>query len=350
MSINKGSKILSMFLLLSMVFMVKSFQFYPWIEDNSRQKGLCGKFICNPSQKDYCAKTAFEPGLQVTLNNICASNEYCDIGGTDPNDVFYQHKEIKATCKTIPLNLATKRYPGEECLTNDDCIDITEIKAENKCVNKQCVGLKEDQKCKSTEACSAGLFCESKSGRCKKQRAEYDDCTSSYQCENGLLCYQSQCRDILFSLPVGTKVEQGDVNGDFYCEYGLNINGVCAKLSLIEKELNEPLACTDHNVCEYQYEPESLGKVSLNCECGYNADGLSYCPISHNYKSQVWKKYFTLLKLKYNNECHTYSRYNCYQNYGLLRELIANAREEMVRGSRYHNAVDCAIGIFKNLV
>ena len=343
------SIIINCIVLLNIYAKVGSFHFFPINEYKATQKGVCAKFKCEPLQ-EYCAVSSLEGGLKVSINSICTKDkEFCDIGGDDPNEIFYSHQVVKAKCKAISTVLESKRYPGEECSKNEDCIDIDEIRVTDKCVNNICVGKKQDQRCKSTEACLAGYYCDSKTNRCAKQKEEYDTCKSSYECQNGLLCYKKQCRDVYFSLPVGTVVEQEDVNSDYYCEYGINVNGVCAKLNLKSNDEAEPQACGTHNVCEYNYEPASLGKVTLPCECGYNTDGLSYCPLSHNYKDQVWHKYFTLLKLKYNNECHTYSRFNCYQNYELLKGLISDAKEEMIRGSRYFNAVDCAADVFKNL-
>ncbi len=153
----------------------------------------------------------------------------------------------------------------------------------------------------------------------------------------------------MFQMPVGTQINQRDVSSDYYCEFGISVNGVCASLSLVEKEIPEPRACGEENVCEYTYNPQYLGKISLPCECGYNAEGLKYCPASHDYKTEGWKKYFTMLKLKYNNECHTYNRFNCYQNYELLKELLSNAVDELNKGNRYEQAVECAQEVFKNL-
>ena len=79
-------------------------------------------------------------------------------------------------------------------------MDIEELKVTNKCVNKKCVGLEKDKRCKTTDACLAGYYCDSKTNRCAKQKEEYDTCTSSFECKNNLLCYKGICSNVLFSL------------------------------------------------------------------------------------------------------------------------------------------------------
>lgn len=345
-----SSKIFSSFLLINLFYLYSSSLFYPLNTKGVSQK-LCAKYTCKVPTKEekYCAFFNGTSGSQIELIPRCNTSEFCDIGGSDPNEVFYNHEKVNATCKPFPVEMISKRYPGEDCQTDSDCINIPEIKTITRCVNKKCVGIEKDKKCQTTEACLAGLYCDSQTGRCEKQKAEFEDCKSTYECENSLLCYQGQCQDVMFQIPTGTTINEKDVNLDYYCEFGLNIDGVCAKLTVEEKEIKEPRECNGQNLCEYTYEPSTLGKISLPCECGYNNEGLGYCPASHSYKTEAWKKYFLLQKLKYNNECHSYSRYNCYSNYGQLKELLSNAIEELRKGSRYEKGVECAKEVFKNL-
>ena len=64
--------------------------------------------------------------------------------------------------------------------------------------------------------------------------------------------------------------------------------------------------------CLYNTIPKTSGNIIKNCDCGYNPSGYGYCPKFHDYFEDDWKNYFSYLKKKYDNKCHSLNRYNCY--------------------------------------
>lgn len=339
---NSLFKIISFLSALNLIFSF-SLGIFPIYESNYLS---CGKYKCEPDQQ-YCASSKISPELQITLSPICKNNEYCDIGGNnDPNDVFYQQKEVKGTCKPLQYKPNIQRYPGEECNTDDDCVKPVQGNEElGKCINNKCSGVAQFDKCENTESCLVGSFCSSRSKRCEPQKTEFENCDSSYECANNLLCYQGQCQNVLFSLPIGTKIKEKNIKADYYCKFGLAKNNICVKL-VGNSEYTE---CRNGEGCVYSYLPSEQGQVSLPCECGYNEEGKGYCPSGHGKNTEAWEKYFKIMQLKYDNNCHTYSRFNCYKNEIEFIKMLKECENELGKGNRYEKSVECASQVFRNL-
>ena len=304
----------------------------------------CAKYKCLDNQ-EHCASSKLSPEFEITLSNICKSNEFCDIGGNnDPNDVFYEQKEIIGECKPKKYKPTLKRYPGEDCESNDDCAKPAE--GLGKCVEGKCTGIQKYSKCENTDSCLVGTYCDGSTHRCEVQKDEYENCKTSYECKNNLLCYQGQCKDVLFTLDIGSKVNEPSIKPDYYCKYGLAVNNICVKLLGSSMGYTE---CKKGTQCTYTYIPSIQGKATLPCECGYNEEGKGYCPTDHAINTEAWEKYFKIMKLKFDNECHTYSRFNCYKNEEDFIGLVKECENELKMGHRYHKSVECASKVFNGL-
>jgi hypothetical protein len=85
------------------------------------------------------------------------------------------------------------------------------------------------------------------------------------------------------------------------------------------------------------------------CTCGFRADGKSFCPIPMTVNRKKWKKYLKLLNKKYDNECHTIKRFECYDelSQSQLDDLFYYERETK-KAHLYYNSSNCIIKILSN--
>ena len=51
----------------------------------------------------------------------------------------------------------------------------------------------------------------------------------------------------------------------------------------------------------------------MKCGYGYNSEGQGYFPHFHDYSKNVWNEFKKAWKSKSDNNCHTESRYECYE-------------------------------------
>ena len=86
-------------------------------------------------------------------------------------------------------------------------------------------------------------------------------------------------------------------------------------------------------------------EINLNCTCGYNSEGIGYCPHYHDYWEEERKEYQDVLKKNYDNECHTENRYNCYKKNNELKEK--ELENKIIKGHLYYNSVTCAKKVLK---
>ena len=305
----------------------------------------CARYSC-VDNKDFCAKSKINGSeISVTLSPICKKGEYCDVGG-DPNKVFYEGKEVRGKCKSNRPS-TQKRYPGEHCTENSQCI-YNNICDEN---TKRCTGKSVDTICSSNIECLSGLYCDQKRHRCTQQKDLYGDCSSSYECSNNLLCHNSHCSDVLYKLPVGTKVESvdEDIPNDYYCLYGMSISGVCVEFWYEDPELNlkeEKVECKRNDLCHYIYNPIKFGTFTLPCQCGYNRKGNGYCPFPHSVENEKWGKLMKIKRLKAINSCHSLNRFNCYETDEDLERVVRHAKDELVYGAQFYKSEICAKKVF----
>lgn len=312
----------------------------------------CAKYSCI-EKKESCAQSKIIEGkIEVTLSPICKENEKCDVGG-DPNTIFYEGKEITGECK--PSIIGGTRYPGEDCSKDEDCFNTPENPGFSKCdiSTQKCTGISIYEKCSATENCLAGLYCSTVSHRCEPQKSEYQECISSFECENKLLCYQNKCQDILYKLPIGTDINDKETEKgiplELFCEYGQIVTGHCTAFGYENPEYNEKEAiveCFRGDLCRYNYYPLYLGTMSLPCGCGYNEIGKGYCPIPHSVRNEQWNKLIKIKRLYVDNDCHTKSRFNCYKIDKEFQRVYRHAKDDLEQLNVYYESVQCALKVF----
>lgn len=245
------------------------------------ENSMCAKYECQ-SKQSTCAQSFFKPNAtRVVLSDICNKTQYCDVGG-EPNIVFYNGSNVTGTCEDIKYPDSTVRFPGEECSKSSECFPYDNVAG--LCMSGKCVGYNETQSCNTTVQCSAGLYCNKTTTNCEKQKGKGDYCHLTSECQNKYLCFENTCQDKWFSQIPGVNITgKGDIDAAYYCTFGFAINGICASRNTTTKPDSKSglVACTPGSDCQYDLGP-LFGKLNLTCECGYNADGLAYCPKGHD--------------------------------------------------------------------
>jgi hypothetical protein len=241
-------------------------------EDSHR----CAKYTCSTTSKS-CAnvQTRFDDAInQVTLAPTCNPSEKCDIPVKPWQTLSYAEEDKAFSCVYSPIEV--KRYPGEDCFIDTDCVRGTE----GSCVNMKCIGATVGQDCKKDDECVVGTYCDQDSKQCAKQKQFGAECNNSYECINSLLCQKKTCSVAPFSLQIDAEVE-----GDFEkhkCALGFIHNGKCASFKQIDLDpsTGNTRKCELGEKCAYTING-SDDTITLDCECGYNKDGFGYCPRGH---------------------------------------------------------------------
>ena len=121
------------------------------------------------------------------------------------------------------------------------------------------------------------------------------------------------------------------------------INNTCVSYNDIENKLdnNNYLKCDFGKTCRYKVIGlTDKNEIGFKCPCGYNSEGVGYCPHFHDYWTEEREKYQNVLKKNYNNECHTENRYNCYKKD--KEEEENELKNKIINGHLYYNSVPCA--------
>jgi hypothetical protein len=239
----------------------------------------CAKYFCEKNDKNVCALGHYDDKVKfshVSLNDICEKNQFCDVPTHQPFIEFTKttDKDVQGTC-TDKKKSPILAYPGEPCTADTDCFKDPSFPKVGKCESKVCSGAKAGEACSLHTHCTVGNYCDNKTN-CKAQKSENEVCGESWECSNALACFEGKCLKKYFSLSAGNKT-----NDAYLCDtLTLNPTGdMCYSLNStdtkIAKESNL-VRCEFGSKCNYTDNTGAF--VSLDCECGYNSDGVGYCP------------------------------------------------------------------------
>ena len=333
-------------------------------------KQTCPKFSCNPSQQNclYGLNPLNDEGNGITISlnpDSCREKEYCSLQNEKKINtiinasLIMENPKLEGQCKVFRENIYIKRYPGEDCIFDSDC-----LLEESSCINGKCSGVGLNGNCTNTSQCIVGYYCNKDLGLCDKQKGDGQTCKEAWDCQNYLGCYRGRC--IKFGvLKKGIKITKeyapfpGDDRRNYLCatgelegEDGLSGN-YCVENDYNDtwvknegKEIEEGgfIKCNYGEKCLYFNGKNSFEK---NCECGYNEEGQGYCPLPSGRKVKAWKERMQFLGNSAKNGCHSLSRFNCYlkNNY----EFFAEKRKQefnTLKAHLFHNPIDCAYKIF----
>ena len=327
----------------------------------------CPKFFCD-SQKQNCLY-AYNP-LQEDGNNIsiilnpyaCSEKEFCSLPEENKliNTTLIMNKVLmEGQCKIYQGKNGEKRYPGESCNINSDC------HIENStCVEGRCTGIKSGDYCNETKECLAGYFCSKEESKCVRQKNEGEKCSEGWDCKNFLGCFRGRC--IKFgTLKKGIKItnitayfpendlrnylcytgelnEENGKSGDFCVENDYDKTWLNDTKKSPDK--NGYIECNYGEKCVYN---NGRNKFSKYCECGYNSKGQGYCPLPSARNVGAWKERIKFIAESANNNCHTLSRLNCYENNNYEYFVMKRIHEsKTLEAHLFYKSIDCAFKIF----
>lgn len=281
--------------------------------------------------------------IAVNLSDICNQNEYCNVGGS-PNFVFYNGSDVTGTCKKYERPSLPVRYPGEVCSDNSQCLvgdgNATVL---GKCNKGYCGGFNTTQSCNSTSECWVGNYC--KEGICTKLKSANENCTKTNECKNNLLCYQKTCQIVWYSLNDKTNITgDGDYPAEYYCKFGKAFNGACDSMNTTDKidDKTGLVSCNPAQSCNYT---TNNGAFKMDCQCGYNKEGLAYCPKGHNQDTQKWYSLASYKAKKTNNNCHSESRALCYSEDDSYFASVKEYEHETETAHLFYGAPSCVIKV-----
>ncbi len=99
-------------------------------------------------------------------------------------------------------------------------------------------------------------------------------------CKSDALCDGGKCVKA-FSLKPGEKVKNIE-NAILLCQYGTVLLSTleCIKTTYADKEKSGFVECNPGDKCLYKKDGSDELIDTKICECGYNKDGKSYCPLA----------------------------------------------------------------------
>ena len=249
---------------------------------------------------------------------------------------FSESESFNSFFKSNPLQKKI-RYPGESCYEDSVCLKGT-FEDVGKCISGKCTGKLYGEECNRHSDCLLGNFCNDTTHQCQNLKEEGEYCKSNNDCLNNLLCMNNTCF-AMYSLSNGTYLQP---------HLGKIFKSLC-QYDFINEETNQCIGNLDYyNVSQEQIDEEGFVQCEIGekcnytsgdsdiiytfpCQCGYNEEGLSFCPLSHAYREKDWKKYYTHKRKSFLNDCHTMKKFDCIDldnlndnNYYKIRTVEAN--------------------------
>jgi len=313
---------------------------------NKCPRWSCGKNDTLPcAHSTYNATTDYstvviEPASSCKKPTICIGyvdddKRTVNVKGRMMNIFFEANKNEELVCMNDTLK-QDKAFPGEACSNDDDCYTKND-NFNSTCVDKKCTGKKADEACPNgSKECLAGLFCNS-TLFCNPLKKAGDACEKFGECENAaLFCYKKKCTKPL-SIKVGEKVDESEIDeeaGSALCEFGYIANSTCAK-TVIPENTNKTnfFECELGTQCNYNYldnQGRVLGNFTRPCECGYNADGKSYCPAATDKNEKLFNDYTSKI----------YAAKVCHVNHPICN-VVLSYKDSPLEAHKYFKAVDC---------
>ena len=326
-------------------------------------KQSCPKFSCNYDQENCFngINPLNEDGKGITINlnsNSCHEKEYCSLPGENEiinASLIMENSKIEGQCKIFWSDMDEKRYPGEDCNFNSDC-----LLKNSTCTNGKCSGAGLDENCTNTSECSAGLYCNKDVNKCKRQKGEGETCSEGWDCVNYLGCFKGRC--IKFgTLKKGIKITKElapfpgnekrnylcltgelDENGNFCVENDYDDNWLKSSSKNIDDE--GYIKCNYGEKCLYT---NGKNKFEKDCECGYNSMGQGYCPLPSSRNLEAWTEKMKFLGNSANNGCHSLSRFHCYlKNDYVFHSELRRHDAKTLQAHLFYKSIECAYKIF----
>lgn len=334
----------------------------------------CPKFECAAEAKETCGTATGKRFETRTVKiNPCSANKSCTVLNSD---FFDTDSDKTEQCNAAPAKVPTK-LPGETCDGDDDCIEVTgyeddktTVKKYKKCnASKTCDGVEKGKRCLNNDSCKVGNYCllDASATRdpLKDVCADQLDksavaCKNTYDCKNGLICLSTKCVDP-FSVDQGVSIDDVDATTkDYACATGYYaLNDVSGKVECAQrfygveekKRAAKGLVTCDYDTnCNYKVifkaakdaQPEVSKLTTRPCQCGYNKDGLGYCPYAEHEADNV-KRFQNInnnVKSSLSNTLHTVHRFG-----GFTDAKKSPVCKSYWVNPMFRNSVSCAIDV-----
>jgi hypothetical protein len=230
----------------------------------------CPRYKCDSKLAQCGVMASNDWGKNSTLNG-CTNSTGFECLFTE--SMVLQSSSLNVTC-TEKAATTRRRFPGEDCLENDDCV------YNKNCTSKKCTGTAINGLCTNDIECLKGSFCNSTN--CVAQAAKGGKCSKTFGCANNNACWNSTCIEY-YSLNVGADVTLGDLtNSEVLCKSGFQRNGVCNEVrygaNMTEDSTAKLVKCDYASDAKCRYLNTDNSTVEISCECALNEDGSSWCP------------------------------------------------------------------------
>jgi len=223
----------------------------------------------------------------------------------------------------------------------------------------KCSGTPLNGACNSTTYCLSGTYCSIFANMtCQPQLAAGANCTSMFDCQNNLGCYNGVCTAF------GTKVLGSDVSSNtvtgfhnesnivqYFCEVG-SVNSLfqCAMYNYTattatKVDSNGFVPCAYADQCSYTNGVDSRTDT---CQCGYNPNGQGYCPVAAAYKTTDYKNAQKTLVGLTKNTCHSLNRFLCYKGDAKLQLQALTDGHKTSTAHLFYNSVSCAYDVLSS--
>lgn len=117
----------------------------------------------------------------------------------------------------------------------------------------------------------------------------------------------------------------------------------CAQRKYKDLPENGVVECSYDSVCRYDIGNNE--EVTMDCLCGFNAEGKSYCPLDHFENSKAWADLYVSLRKAFDNECHTRNRFSCPES--SFGDVL---KKRKLVDVQYYKAVDCAESVLNSAI
>ena len=271
-----------------------------------------GDLLCTPMGCNPPASMNWDLGCgQLSSNGTYYFNP---AGCGDGYNCTFTSTAVPSYCtKNVPPQPQLVAYPGEVCDDLHGCVSGT-------CVKGRCLP---PDVCDDYYDCAGAFYCNK--GQCVPLGVEGAGCTENWQCMQNATCNTPQPGETgtciyYLSAPAGTALQACDESGNIpalifgtnsACQSNTCITqgpGVYTCTNAMTNTASLPVICSD----DCDSTPNSITQVPkrLQCECGFNANGTSFCPLfSGDEPAQkliaLWQSWLASAEIL---ACNTYSR------------------------------------------
>lgn len=223
----------------------------------------CPRYVCTHDDSDWQQNQCILYDKEITH---FIEEEELYIKMCPDTFICPSNRLLNATC----IEERPSKYPGDYCNHNKNCTSYV-------CTEDRCGGGKGiNEYCSNMYECMSGMYCDVESLSCQETKTIDQICYTSYACDSMLTCNLGKCVR-MYSLEIGSKTDV--VKGYGYaeaCESGFAQSDdsgefVCANPP--KSPEGGPFECDPGSLC---YSDD--GQHSRPCTCGYNEDGIAYCP------------------------------------------------------------------------